>query len=77
MHSSGTVLLKQQPPPIIMVRSQPEHILDYIFMISVDFYFLGAFQDFKELPDTLWYCGSIELVLVLTVPRKHPEDVAY
>ena len=34
--------------------------------------FLDAFEGFVELP---WYCGSTELVLVLSVPRNHHEDV--
>jgi hypothetical protein len=37
--------------------------------------FFDAFQGFKEFPDTLWDCGSIELILVMTSPRDHPEDV--
>ena len=37
---------------------------------------LNALWGFKELPDTLWYCGFIELVLVLSIPVDHHEDVA-
>ena len=36
---------------------------------------LDAPQGFK-LPDTLWYHGSTEPILILSVPSDHPEDVA-
>jgi hypothetical protein len=38
--------------------------------------FLDAFNKFDKFPDTLRYQSSTELVLVLPVPRNHPEDVA-
>ena len=37
--------------------------------------FSNAFQCFKELPNALWYRGSTELMLVLSVLRNHSEDV--
>jgi hypothetical protein len=33
-------------------------------------------KGFQYLPDALLYCGSSELILVLPVPRNHPENVA-
>lgn len=37
---------------------------------------LDVFLGFMALHDTLWYCHTTELVLVLLVTRNHPEYVA-
>ena len=36
----------------------------------------NAFKGFKKLPDTLRYRDSSELILVLSVPRNQPKEVA-
>ena len=67
--------IKRDHPPLGGV-SQLSAVLGTIYNLIGWVGFINMLKGFKELSDTLQYCGSTELILVLPALRNHPEDVA-
>ncbi len=67
--TKGDHLLLRQVARLGYILGSFSNLLVWVGLFNV-------FKDFKKFPDTLWYQSFTELILVLLVPRNHPEDVA-